>query len=646
VRRSTVAVALAGLLAAVLVPPTPARAVDDYRMETEARYAVDPEGRTIEVSIEVEFTNTAPDPPGQFTVFPVVDLAVHDAASDVVAEDADGELEVATEERDGVHVATVTLREPVRFEESSNFTMAYQLADGAQDGLRVGPSLVVFPAWSFGTSGEVTIELPAAFEVRAAGDPLEAAQGDETTRLTSGEIADPTRWVALVSAYRIGQYVTLERSIPLASGTVDLRVLAFEEDAAWGERIRDLLTTALPRLEEEIGLAYERSGPLIVVESPPVGFGPIGEQMSEGSEILVAFDASSFTVLHQVAHVWIGPQLFGERWIREGLASHYAMTVAPELEAEPPYDPQERVDETREGAFPLQEWREGTPPDEAPERDGYGYAASWAVVAEVAERIGDRGLRAALARIVAGVDAYDPSAADGALPPPLVPPAPVDSQRLLDQLEVGGSSVSDLFEELVFAPDAGEELASRAEAREAYASLNEQAGEWGAPQPVRAQMADWRFDDARTAIAAASAWLEDRDELLEAINEAGLSAPQRLHHAYMRDGGGPEAQTELAAERAVVEEYQLALDAAAQERSLLVRLGLLGGSDPEGLLASANRLFAAGELHDATAAIVEARAQLATAETTGLIRLLATAALLLVLLAAAVILVRRRPQAG
>jgi hypothetical protein len=637
-------VALLALLAGTTVPLAPLRAVEEYRMETEATYVVDPAAQRIDVSVEVEFTNTAPDPPGQFTVFPVVDLAVHDAASDLAARDDEGDLEVAAEDREGVRVASVTLREPARFEEAASFTLDYQLPDGGEDGLRVGPSLIVFPAWSFGTSGTVTIRLPAEFEVRAEGDPLEAAQEDETTRLTSGEIGDPTRWVALVTAYRIGEYLTLEQSIALASGTVDLRVRAFEEDAAWGERVQTLLTDALPRLEDEIGLPYDQAGSLVVVESPPAGFGPIGEQLSEGNEILIAFDAPSFTILHQAAHVWIGPRLFGERWIREGLASHYAMAVAPELEVEPPYDPQERSEEMSDSAFPLAEWQEGTPPGEAPERDGYGYAASWSVIDQVSDRIGADRLREALGRIAAGMDAYDPNAGEAVPPPQPAVAAAVDTRRLLDQLEVGGEQVADIFAEQVFAADADEELAARARARDDFDSLVEQAAGWGAPEPLHRMMTDWRFDQAREATAAASDWLAERDELLDAVDAAGLSAPQRLHDAYRRDGGGPEAQAELAAQRAVVEEYQLALEAASAERSLLARVGLLGGEDPQEGLASANRLFAAGELHDATHAVAEVRTRLATAEAMGLVRLLAALAVVLVLLAGAAVLLKRRPQ--
>jgi hypothetical protein len=404
IRRATIAVALGALILVSASPPPAAAQDDTHRMGTVARYLVDPDERAVEVDIEIDFTNTAPDPPGQFSVFEVIDLAIHDAAEEVVARDADGELDVSTQRQDEVHIATITLREPLRYEETVSLELEYRLPDGGDGGIRVGPSLVVFPAWSFGTSGEVSIELPAEYDVRVDGDTLEAEQGEQATRLTSGEVSDPTRWLALVTAYRLGEYVTIERSIPLVSGTVDLRIRAFVEDEAWGERIRELLVAALPRLEEAIGLPYERSGPLVIVESPPAGVGAIDEEVTAGGEILVAYDAAPFTVLHQVSHVWTGTPLFGERWIREGLASYYAGVVAAQLDIEPPFDPAERAAELDEAAIPLTGWGDVSGTDD-PEAEAYGYAASWSVFEEVASVISPDEMRSALARIHSGIDA-------------------------------------------------------------------------------------------------------------------------------------------------------------------------------------------------------------------------------------------------
>src|SRR5690606_22364583 len=155
-------------------------------------------------------------------------------------------------------VATVALREDLRYEEAAELSVTWTLADSEDPQLRVRPSVVVFPAWGFGTASEVRVEIPASYEVRVDGDPLEA-DGDA---LTCGPIEDPSRWLALVPALRPVDYVSSDANVPLAGGTAGLRVRAFAEDEAWGERISGLLAEALPLIEEQVGLPYPRIGQL------------------------------------------------------------------------------------------------------------------------------------------------------------------------------------------------------------------------------------------------------------------------------------------------------------------------------------------------------------------------------------------------
>ena len=106
----------------------------------------------------------------------------------------------------------------------------------------------MLPVWGFGTSGTVRVKLPAAYNVRADGDPLSASREGDASVLVSGAIADPSQWLALLSADRETTFRTLDATVPLASGDLELHVRAFADDAAWGERARDLLVRALPLL--------------------------------------------------------------------------------------------------------------------------------------------------------------------------------------------------------------------------------------------------------------------------------------------------------------------------------------------------------------------------------------------------------------
>jgi hypothetical protein len=645
VRRFLTALAGAGLLCGLSPAGIPlpgggrVALAAEYTLATVATYAIEPEEERIAVTVQVTFTNTTPDPAGQFSVFEVVDLAIHPGATTVAAGDSRGVMRVTVANRNGLNVASVRPRSPVRYNQKATFMLTYLLPDGASPDVRVRPSAIVFPAWSFGTSGQVTVTLPGDYEVRVDGDDLTAEQDGAVLRLESGAVEDPTSWLARVTAVSPSSYTTLSQGVVLASGTVDLQVRAWVDDEAWGEATLALMVEALPLLEEQIGLEYPRVGPLVVVESVSDLPGDLSEQAAASGEIAVGFDAPAFTALHQAAHVWLSEQFASDRWIREGFASHVAAAVAAELEVALPYDPEARAGELDGAAFPLISWGAG---EATVEQDAWAYAASWALTQRLAAVVSDDELRLTWGRVAAGVGAYEPVA--GEPPAPGGRPAtPLDSRRLLDQLEAAsGADLAADFAADVFDASAGAELPKRASARVAYAALLAAAGEWGAPDPVRAELSGWRFDAAEDSIAAAMEWLAARDELLADIEAAGLTTPERLRDRYRTAGGAPDAQAELAAEAAVVGGYADVQERLAEEPSIVERVGLLGGTEPSALLNDAGALFGDGDLRGAAEAVDGARARLDGSAADGLVRLASAAAVAIVLLVLAVFLARRR----
>lgn len=623
-RRRLAGAISAAILLLPMLPPTPAVAAE-YEMPTVARYVVDPAAGEVAVTVEVSFTNTLPDPPGQLSAFDHVDLAIHDGASQIAAEDDAGPLQVAVETRDAVQVASVKTRSRVRYNGSVSFTLSYRLTDGGAPDLHVRPGIVKFPAWGFGTSSQVTVQLPAGYEARADGDPMLSDMAGGNLELTSGPIPEPDRWLALITAVLPGDYVTRSASVALDSGTVDLQVRSWNDDATWGAQTLSLLVEALPKLEEAIGLPYPRVGPLVVVEAAG-GEASTGGLPAATAEIQVAFDGSAFTLLHQAAHIWISDQLAADRWVREGLASHYAARVAAQLGIDPPYDPVARTSDLAADARPLLDWT-GAGGGAA---DAYGYAASWALIDRIAAAAGETPLATALTRVVAGVSAYDPAQPEGAATDGRPFPA-VDTRRLLDQLAAASrADVTDLFRGMAFEPDAAAELAQRESARAAYARLLAAAGDWGAPDQARVAMAEWRFEEAQADISAASAWLAERDAFLADVAAGGLVAPDRLRERYALVGGGQEAVAELEAEQALVDAYLGLRGRAAAPRGPLDAAGLLLADDPGQLLADAADSFGRGDLKAAAATLDRLELQLDRAPSDGLVRL--AAALVLVAL--------------
>jgi hypothetical protein len=387
----------------------------------------------------------------------------------------------------------------------------------------------------------------------------------------------------------------------------------------------------------------------MVVETVPDIPGDLSEPAAETAALEVAFDAPAFTTLHQAAHIWLSDQLAGDRWIREGFASLAAARVAAQMKVALPYAPEARTSELAEAAFPLISWGAG---DSTIEQDAYAYAASWATAERLAQAVGDADLKLAWLRVAAGIGAYEPVQGDPSAPGDR-PVTAVDSRRLLDQLEaVSGVDLRCEFVTCDGGPkrasidvfDTSAELTARSSAREAYAALLASADGWGAPDPVVAELAGWRFDVAELSIAEALDWLVARGQLLAAIDAAGLTMPDRLRDRYRTAGGSADAQAELAAETAVVRGYVDVRELLADEPSIVKRIGLLGGREPSALLAEAATLFGEGDLRGAAEEIDAARARVDGAAADGLVRIVSAVAVLTVVLAL-ILLVRRRRRA-
>lgn len=638
--RSAAAIAaVATVLAALAVPARPV-AAGEYDMVTVAVYEVDPAAGEVAVTVDIEFTNTFAAPAGQVSVFEVIRVGIHDHAAGVTASDTTGALPVTTAVEAGVNVATIQLRSRVEEGQTATLTLGYHLRDGEDPGIRIGLHLVSFPAWGFGTASQVTVDLPAEFEVRVDGDPMQARVVGDRTLLDSGTIGDPTHWLAQVGAIREPAYVTRRRAVPLAGGTVDLHVRAWADDREWGTATMDLLVAVLPGLESTFGLPYPGQGPLVVSEA--VSGGGLDEQPTNG-EIMVGFAEPPFTILHQVAHVWAGDELATDRWILEGLASWAAQRVAADVDVELPHDPTTVAANLATSAFPLADWSAEARDAEA---RAWAYAASWSLTNQAAEMAGDDAIRLALTRIVAGLDGYDPLS-EVADPDSGEPGVAVDSRRYLDHLgAVTAAPVVEALAGAVLGDATQAELAARAEARTEYDALLVAAGDWGAPDPVRAAMVEWLFADARAAIPTAAEWLVGRDVLLREITDAGLVAPDRLGAAYRLHGGGAEAWAEIEAERAIVQAHAAVAATIGTGLGPMARIGLWGGPSPEERLAAATTAFAGGDLRAAADLLADLDRDLTTATAVGLVRLLSAVVVLASAILIGVIAIRRRRAAS
>jgi len=633
------------------------RAATPYLLRTDAVYRLEAASGAVGVTVSGTFTNTTPDPPGSFSSFGSVPLSLQAGASGVSARDGKGSLRVTLTHQASRTIATVALRTAIRYRQSTAFTLTYRLADAANPQVRVRSSSVMLPVWGFGTTSTVTVRLPDAYTARVIGAALASGTQQDQIVLSSGTIRDPPHWSALLVAAKPADYVAVNRHVPLTGGTVDLWVRSYADDRAWGAAMLDLAALALPALQKVAGLPYSGVGPLFLTESLPSGIGPLAEPVSGAQDIAVGFDATPFTVLHQLAHVWIGTDFTSERWIREGIASHLAANAARQLQVAIPRRADGAAIDSDPDAIPLASWSPGgaAGPTTAA-TDAWAYPASWDLVDALAASIGEDRFKLVVQRVAQGVSAYDTTAA-GSPASAAAAPQPIDSRQFLDQIEgvagpAGGSSADQAtthrleaeFRTRVWPPEEGALIDLRAQARTAYGALLVVAGDWGAPDTIRQAMETWHFDQALTWIDVARRWLVDRDRFLDAARQEGLSTPDRLVMRWRTDGGGELSRRELDAEAAFLQAYRAAGN-RIDDLNPVERLGVLGGPEPRAVLASAAGLYAGGDLDAAAAAIDRAIRLDSGAQGAGVVRLAAGLAALSVIAAGLLLGLRRLRRA-
>ncbi len=185
----------------------------------------------------------------------------------------------------------------------------------------------------------------------------------------------------------------------------------------------------------------------------------------------------------------------GDRWILEGLASWAAGQVSTELELALPYDPAAVAEDLADDAFPLAEW---TADERSPAGRRLGLRRGVGPH-QPGRRAGrHRGLPGwPSLRMAAGLDGYDRSSEDA--PGLSGEPATITSRAYLDHLDaVTEAPVVETLAGPVLGEAAAAELPPGPRPAPPTRLLRRRAGDWGDPDPVRAALVEWRFDDAET----------------------------------------------------------------------------------------------------------------------------------------------------
>lgn len=643
------AASLAGFVGLLLAPAAGALApmVDaagpGLTMIGAATYDVRPASRLVHVTVQMSVTNHLTDTKIQRYTFGRVDVTVPPKATHAAATAGSAKVSVSQVSRTSKQeVLSVGLGVALDAGHTTVVTLTFDLPDPggkADRALRVGPSLVTFPVWAFGSAGlpgsKVVVRFPAGYDVRVVagslGPPQTAADG--TISLSAGPIADPLAFSAVVAADRPSSFVETKIDLEINAQPVSLVVRAWPDDPAWGSRMTKLIRSSLPLLASEIGLPYQPSTPVVAVEEalPRSIDGYAATYLPAEGTIQIAYTADDTIAIHELAHLWFDGSLFADRWIDDGFAIFYGNRVAQALKLKPL--PEAITPALAASATPLNTWSgadasAGATSETAASTlaDRYGRAAAVTIAGKLYALVGATGLQAVW-RAASGREAgYQPA---GQVIASLVSDGPPDWRGFLDLIAGRtGIDATSLWAALVVTPDEQAILATRTGIRTTYAALLARAAAWTVPQAVLDGLNAWQFGTAADLMTGLDQLLDQRDRIEAAAAAAGLTPPTGLQAAF-EQGAPATGEVEASNELQVIGAIGAASTAEPSSPSLLEQVGLIG-LDPASDLSAAGTAFGSGDMVTARARALAADEAWSQASDTGGVRVRIALASLLV----------------
>ncbi len=538
--------------------------------------------------------------------------------------------------------ATVQFDRLLYYGDKYSLSLDYNLPSARDQSLLITPFYVFLPAVASGDQATVVISTPS--------DPpwqvdLEAVDCAQNGSVFSCSGSDSVRVAAFAEVSRADATATIRiDDLPLRQKSVAVTLSYFQGEEAWAQHLQQLVTAALPVLEDLYGFPY--SGPFAI------NVAERGRQVILGFEGLTSCDpqtscdiaispvADDLTALHEMAHLW--SSIYARRWLLEGFAELMAREAAARL-------PQGLVQAAAPRAqapdldLRLDQWPDisiGAPTSEADRQmESAGYDRSLKFLTLLRDQLGLDTLQRANAAIAQAGQ-------------------PADSRLFMDALEeVSDRNLDQLFAQWVFPNSYGPILQARRQARDRLGAVIARAEAEGlsgdAPTSIRQDVAAWRFEEALAALDRAEAALkayagikDDLARLRSDVQAAGLSLPKVIDDDLANwdfEAAGPA----MADARQALEAYAAARAKVDAPRSLWRRLGLLG-SNPGGDLDEAALAFARGDFQTVVDKANDAASAIDSASQTALVRLLILLAVLIIIAGAiglAFLLSSRRARA-
>ncbi|HSO64429.1 MAG TPA: hypothetical protein VLQ78_04925 [Ornithinibacter sp.] len=570
---------VAALVVAASLTGQSALADEGLATGARSRYVLDAEATTVDAEVTIDLRNDTPDQGSYYYFFDSFSVPVPAGAEDVRARSGGSDLAVSLRPTDDPSTRLARISFPnLLFGRSRTIVLTYEVPGEkprSEDSTRVGPGYATFAVHGLGEAGRSTVEVvaPASMTFDATSDEFTSVvNGALTTHTTTATSTDGGYW-AVVSLRdpEKGDELTVD-----VSG-VSLVLNGFEDDPKWADFVAGQVTKGLPTLEALVGTPWPGGLERIREDATPSLRGYDGWFDPSGDEIVVGERLDADLIFHELSHAWVSGDRFDERWVSEGLAQVLAERTVAATGGRPGEHP--TVSRGADEAVALNEWG-GSAGSRSADVDAYAYPASYtATRALLADLQGDD-LAAVIGAALRGERAYDPAGT------PDAEGGRTSWSRWLDLLETRGG-VQDAPEVLSRWALTGEQQAQlppRAEARTAYAAVDEADGAWLPPEGLRDAMTGWDFERAASVRDKIDGLPEDAKAVQDAASRAGVAAPALLREAYEKaehDEQYVELATSLRKAAAAVPPVALAQRDAAQGRDPVSTLGatVLGVQD-------------------------------------------------------------------
>ena len=515
------------LVAAAAALAQPALADEGLTTEARSRYVLDAKATTVEARISLELTNVTPDRGNTFYFYNAFTVPVPAGAERVRARSGDRSLDVSLLRTEDPSTRLARISFPnLRFGQSRAIELTFDVPGEkprSEDSTRVGPGYATFAVYGVGDPGRNTVEVvaPSAMTFDATSDDFTVSEEGSTTTHTATATTDDGGFWAVVSLRDPER--TDERTVDVAGTSLLLN--GFQDDPRWAEFVADRVSTGLPVLEKLVGSPWPGGLERIREDASPSLRGYDGWFDPSDDEIVIGERLDADLIFHELSHAWVSGERFDERWVSEGLAQVLAERTVVATGGTPTRHP--RVSPGSEDAVPLNDWG-GSASSRSQDVDAYAYPAAYTATRALLGDLDDAAFAAVVGAGIRGERAYDPEGtkdADGGR---------TTWSRWLDLVETRGGvkDAAQVFQRWALNGEQRAQLRPRAEARAAYAELDEADGGWLPPEGLRDAMTQWDFDRAAAVRERVERLGPAAVRVQDAAARAGVAVPAVIRDSY------------------------------------------------------------------------------------------------------------------